>query len=58
MAGHQQQSVERYCELSGIKEDTLREVKTPCIDDHQLNAEDFENPGKLKPHASKIVLKC
>ena len=58
MSGHQQQSVEHYYELSGIKEDTLREVKTPCIDDHQLNAEDFQNQGKLEPHASKIVLKC
>ena len=58
MSGHQQQSVERYCELAGVYESTLREVKTPCIDDHQLNAEDFQVQGKLKRHACKIIIKC
>ena len=58
MRGHQEQSVERYCELAKVDRATLRHVNTPCIDDHQLNPSDFEVQGKLKPDASKIVLKC
>ena len=58
MAGHQDQSVERYCELANVDRSTLKEVATPCIDDHQLNPSDFEVQGKVKANASKIVLKC
>ena len=58
MRGHQDQSVERYCELGKVDRSTLKPVATPCIDDHQLNPSDFEVQGKLKPDASKIVLKC
>ena len=58
MAGHQNQSVARYCELANVDRKTLKEVATPCIDDHQLNSTDFEIQGKVKADASNILLKC
>jgi len=57
MCGHAQQCVERYCELAKVTESTLKQVETPCIDDHMLQPEDFEKPGKLAPVAARIVLK-
>ena len=57
MRGHQDQSVQRYCDLTGVDRATPNEVSTPCMDDHQFNASDFEIQGKIKPHDSKIVLK-
>ena len=35
MTGHGEQCVERYLELSGNSVDSLNQVATPCIDDHQ-----------------------
>ena len=37
--------VERYCELANIQPSTLRNVGTPCIDDHTLAPEDFVATG-------------
>ena len=58
MTGSAKQAVERYLSLSGLKESTLKRAATPCIDDHQLQPEDFVNKGELSEHASKCVLKC
>lgn len=58
MHGHSEQVVERYCELAKVAVSTLRPVYTPCIDDHQLNPDDFEKPGVLTVEAAKIVLKA
>jgi len=57
MAGHSEQAVERYLELSGKKEASLAKVATACIDDHLLQAEDFITKGQLEESAAKIVLK-
>ena len=57
MWGHAEQCVDKYLELSGKGIDSLKEVKTPCIDDHMLNPEDFQNKGVLSPVCSRIVLK-
>jgi len=50
--------VERYLELSGKKISDLKQVSTPCIDDHLLAPEDFVNKGILSTVCSKAVLKC
>ena len=50
--------VERYCELANVKSSTLRNVGTPCIDDHTLAPEDFVNTGALNHVCSQAVLKC
>ena len=57
MSGHARQCVERYCELSSKNVESLREVSTPCIDDHRLSANDDLPQGELADVASKIVLK-
>ena len=49
--------VDRYLELSKQKPTCLKQVTTPCMDDHQLAPEDFETRGDLSKSASKIVLK-
>ena len=58
MFGHVKQSVERYLELSGKTEDSLKKVPTPCIDDHQIPPEEFEVKGHLSPVAARVVLKA
>ena len=58
MSGHAESCVERYLDLSKMKLESLKQVATPCIDDHQLQAEDFTTPGKLSPVAARIVLKA
>ena len=57
MCGHADQCVERYLDLSGEKRSSLKQVSTPCIDDHQLPPEDFQVKGKLKEVCARIVLK-
>ena len=57
MSGHARQCVERYCELSGKTVASLKQVSTPCIDDHMLSAQDGLPAGELSDVASKIVLK-
>ena len=47
----------RYLELAKVDRKTLRQVTTPCMDDQQLNPEDFIVKGKLEAVASIIVFK-
>ena len=58
MIGHAAQCVERYCELAHKIPSKLKPVSTPCIDDHQLNPEDFEAKGQLTKTCARIVLKA
>ena len=58
MEGHSRQVVEKYLELSGKDETSLRQVATPCLDDHQLLEADLEEKGELSPVAARIFLKA
>jgi len=57
MSGHAEQCVEKYLELSGTSEDSVKLAETPCMDDHQIPPEDFETKGQLFPVAARISLK-
>ena len=57
MVDHSKQCVERYLELAKKSEKSLQRRQTPCIDDHQLDPDDFITKGTLEPVASRIVLK-
>ena len=59
MFGHCHQTVEKYLELSGKTEASLKtKAATPCIDDHQIPPEEFEVRGVLSKEAARIVLKA
>ena len=58
MCGHSQQCVEKYLQLTGKDVSTLKQVATPCIDDHMLNEEDLQEKGELHVNAARIVLKA
>ena len=58
MSGHTRQCVERYLELSGKKESSLKPVATPCLDDQMFAPEDWETKGELTPIAARVVLKA
>ena len=58
MKGHAEASVERYLELSNKPESSLKKVSTPCLDDHMLAPEDFQDKGELSLVAARIVLKA
>ena len=47
MVGHAEKCVERYLELSGKDIKSLKQVETPCIDDHQLQEDDFVTIGRV-----------
>ncbi len=55
--GHAQGCVDRYLELSGLKESSLKQVSTPCIDDHLISPEDEQTKGLLSDQAARMVLK-
>ena len=57
MTGHAQSCVDKYLELSGLKTSDLKNVATPCMDDHMFTDEDFTTKGKLSPICARIVLK-
>ena len=58
MIGHSQQCVERYIELANKPIESLTNVQTPCIDDHQFGPDDLIEQGELAEVAAKIVLKA
>ena len=59
MFGHVTQTVDRYLELSGKARESLRnKAATPCIDDHLIPPEEFEEKGHLSAQAARIVLKA
>ena len=58
MKGHAEQSVERYLELANKDVKSLKQVSTPCIDDHMLSPDDFTAKGELSSVCARIVLKC
>ena len=47
MSGFVQQTVEKYLELTGKDEGSLRKVATPSLDDHLIDPEEFEENGEL-----------
>ena len=57
MKGHAEQCVEKYLELSKKTIDSIKQVATPCIDDHQLSPEGMITKGALASVAACIVLK-
>ena len=57
MTGHAEQCVDKYLELANLSIKSLKQVATPCMDDHQLAPEDFDNKGALEPVCARIVLK-
>ena len=57
MHGHVEKCVEKYLELTGLKESDLKLAWTPCIDDHQLTEEDYVTRGKVADTCARIVLK-
>ena len=58
MTGSAASCVDRYLELSGFKRESLKQVATPCIDDHLIDPKDFETKGELTAVAAKMVLKA
>ena len=55
MEGHTRKCVERYCELAIKKTEQPYKVSHPCLDDHQIKKEDFENKGELSEVCSHLV---
>ena len=58
MNGHVKQTVDRYLELAGKTLESLKQVSTPCMDDHQIPPEEFGVKGELAPIAARVVLKA
>ena len=59
MFGHCHQTVDKYLELSGKSRDSLKtKAATPCIDDHLIPPEEFDERGVLSAKAARIVLKA
>ena len=60
MKSFHSQCLERYQELRSKNgaSTKLKEYAFPSIDDHQIPAEEFEEPGILNKDAAKVVMKC
>ena len=57
MCGHAEGCVDRYMELAKVDVHSLKQVATPCIDDHSISPEEMTTKGVLAPIAARIVLK-
>ena len=49
--------MERYCKLGKVDRVSLKNAKTPPIDDHQLKPEDLEDEGQFSKNAARVVMK-
>ena len=59
MFRHVHQTVDKYLELSGKSRESLKtKAATPCIDDHLIPPEEFDERGILSAAAARIVLKA
>ena len=58
MCGHVEQCVEKYLELADKKIADLRQVGTPCIDDHDITMDELADRGVLADYSARIVLKA
>ena len=58
LTGNCSDCVDRYLELSGLSRKDLKEAHTPCMEDSQLQEDDFLTEGQLAKECSKVVLKC
>ena len=56
--GHTEQSVERLCELAKKSVSHVEQMRTPSIDDHNLQINDSLVVGELVLICTQIVLKC
>ena len=63
MSGFVKQTVEKYLELTGKDEASLKKVATPAIDDHTIDPKEFEEKGELASdgpggwHPAKVLMK-
>jgi hypothetical protein len=57
MVGYADQFVQLYLEITGVDPKSLRKVATPHINDSTLADALYEQPGSIKPHASKVLMK-
>ena len=58
MEGFTDQCVELYLEWAHhLKNSDLRPVSTACLDDHQIQADEFEAKGELAVASAHVVLK-
>lgn len=49
MHGFVRQCIERFCEVIGVKEETLRDVSTTALDDSSLPPGEWKSRGDLAP---------
>ena len=57
MQGFLQQCIDRSLDLAEVDVSTLNPAYTPCLDEHNMNQDDYETSGYLAPVAASIVMK-
>ena len=57
MRGFMEQCVEKFSELTGINAKTFLLVATPCVDDHTIPPEEWEEKGELALVAAHVLMK-
>ena len=58
MKVHPEKCIDRSCHLAEKDVSRLKQLDTPCMDDHQMVPEEFETKGELSPVCAQIALKC
>ena len=57
MKGFLDQCIERYLELAGVREESLKQAATPSMDEHAFSEDDLNTKGALAPVAASIIMK-
>ena len=58
MEGQAENCAEQQCQLACKDVSASELADTPCMDDHQLNPEDFNTTSELAPLCAQTVIQC
>ena len=47
-----------YCEITGMRQEKLRKVSTPCLLENQTTDEELAHEGEMHAFAARILMKC
>ena len=47
-----------YCEITGMRQEKLRKVSTPCLLQNQMTDDELAHEGEMHTFAARILMRC
>jgi hypothetical protein len=58
MRSYSKGTISFYCEITGMRQEKLRKVSTPCLPENQATDEELAHEGEMHAFAARILMKC